>query len=73
MKSAPWELSNDVLHNVKSQLYQNILIVDKLPQTTLIGNILITISATAVRKYFFGSAFKDEAIYIHVGKDGFKL
>ena len=52
-----------MLHNVESQLYQNILIVDKLPGTTLIGNILITISATAVRKYFFGSAFKDEAIY----------
>ena len=64
MKSAPWELSNDVLHNVESQLYQNILIVDKLPGTTLIGNILITISATAVRRYFSGTRFKDEAIYI---------
>ena len=53
-----------MLHNVESQLYQNILIVDKLPGTTLIGNILITISATAVRKYFFGSTFKHEAIYI---------
>ena len=31
---------------------------------TLIGNISIIISATALKKYFFGSTFKDEAIDI---------
>ena len=72
MKSAPWELSNDVLHNVESQLYQNILIVDKLPRTTLIGNILITISATAVRKYFLDLHLKMEQ-FIYVGKDSFTV
>ena len=71
MKSAPWKLSNDVLHNV-SQLYQNILIVDKLSRTTLIGNILITISATAVRKYFLDLHLKMEQ-FIYVGKDSFTV
>ena len=64
MKSASWELSNDVLHNVESELYQNISIVDKLPRTTLIANISIIINATAIKKYFFGSTFKDQAIDI---------
>ena len=64
MKSAPWELSNDMSHNVASELYLKILIVDKLPGTTLIGNISIIINATAIKRYFIGSAFKDEAIDI---------
>ena len=64
MKNAPRELSNDMSHNAESELHQKILIVDRFPGTTLIGNILIIISATAVKKYFFGSPFHDEAIHI---------
>ena len=64
MKSAPWELSNDMSHNAESELHWKISIVDKLPGATLIGNILIIISATAVKKYFFGSPFNDKAIHI---------
>lgn len=48
------------MHDVESELHQKILVVDKLPGTTLIGNITIIISATAVKKIFFGSAFKGE-------------
>ena len=51
-------------HNVASELYLKILIVDKLPGTTLIGNISIIINATAIKRYFIGSTFKDEAIDI---------
>ena len=51
-------------HNAESDLHQKILIVDRFPGTTLIGNILIIISATAVKKYFFGSPVHDEAIHI---------
>ena len=51
-------------HNAESELHQKILIVDRFTGTTLIGNILISISATAVKKYFFGSPFNDEAIHI---------
>ena len=64
MKSAPWELSNDMSHNAESELHQKILIVDRLPGRTLIGNILIIISAMAVKKGFFGSPFNDEPIHI---------
>ena len=64
MKSTSWEHSNDILHNAKSPLDQEILIVDKLLETTLIGKISIIISATDLRKYFFWSTFKDEAIDI---------
>ena len=61
MKSTSWEHSNDILHNSKSPLDEKILIVAKLPETTLTGKISIIISATALKKYFFGSTFKDEA------------
>ena len=64
MKSAPWDLSNDMSHNAESELHQKILLVEKLPGRTLIGNISIITSATAVKKYFFGSPFDDEAIHI---------
>ena len=40
------------MHDVESELHQKILVVDKLPGTTLIGNITIIISATAVKKIF---------------------
>ena len=64
MKSAPWELSNDVLHNAESELHQKILIVERFPGITLIGNILIIISATAVKKGFFGSPFNEKTTHI---------
>ena len=64
MKSAPWELSNDMSHNAESELHQKILIVDRFPGTTLIGNILIIISATVIKKYFFGSPFNDQTSHI---------
>ena len=64
MKSAPWELSNDMSHNAESDLHQKILIVDRFPGTTLIGNILIIISATVIKKYFFGSPFNDQTSHI---------
>ena len=51
-------------HNAESDLHQKILIVDRFPGTTLIGNILIIISATAVKKYIFGSPISDEGIHI---------
>ena len=51
-------------HNAESELHQKILLVEKLPGRTLIGNISIITSATAVKKYFFGSPFDDEAIHI---------
>ena len=51
-------------HNAESELHQKILIVDRFPGTTLIGNILIIISATAVKKYIFGCPFSDEGIHI---------
>ena len=50
MKRAPWEFSNDMSHNAESELHEKILIVDRFPGTTLIANILIIISATAVKK-----------------------
>ena len=64
MKSAPRELSNDMSHNAESELHQKIFIVDRFPGTTLIGNISIIISATAVKKGFFGSPFNDQEIHI---------
>ena len=64
MKSAPWELSNDMSHNAESELHQKILIVDRFPGTTLIGNILIIISATVIKKYFFGSPSNDQTSHI---------
>ena len=51
-------------HNGESGLHQKILILDDLQGGTLIGNISIIISATAVKKYFFWFTFKDEAIDI---------
>ena len=51
-------------NNGASELHQKILILDDLPGATLIGNISIIISATAVKKYFSGSPFNDEAILI---------
>ena len=53
-----------MLHDAENELHQKILLVDKLPGRTLIGNISIITSATAVQKYFFGSPFHDEAIHI---------
>ena len=47
-----------------SELHQKILIGERFPGITLIGHILIIISATAVKKDFFGSPFNDEAIHI---------
>ena len=64
MKSAPWELSNDMLHNAESELHQEILIADRFPGKTLIGNILKIISAMAVKKAFLGSPFNDKPIHI---------
>ena len=64
MKSAPWELSNDMSHDAESELHWKILIVDRFPGTTLIGNILIIISATVIKKYFFGSPFNDQTSHI---------
>ena len=64
MKSTPWELSNDMLHNAESELHRKILIVDRFPGKTLIGDIFISISAMAVKKGFFGSPFNDEVIHI---------
>ena len=64
MKSAPWELSNDMSHNAESELHQKILIVERFPGITLIDNILIIISATAVKKGFFGSPFNEETTHI---------
>ena len=64
MKSAPLELSNDMSHNAESELHQKVLIVDRFPGITLIGNILIIISARAVKKDFFGSPFNEEPIHI---------
>ena len=64
MKSAPWELSNDMWHNAEGELYQKILILDRFPGITLIGNIVIIISATAVKKGFFGSPFNDQTTHI---------
>ena len=64
MKSAPWELPNDMLDNAESELHQKILIVERFPGITLIGNILIIISATAVKKGFFGSPFTYELSHI---------
>ena len=46
-------------HNGESGLHQKILILDDLQGGTLIGNISIIISATAVKKYFSGSPFID--------------
>ena len=51
-------------YNAESELHQKILIVERFPGTILIGNISIIISATAVKKYFSGSPFNDEAILI---------
>ena len=51
-------------HNAESELHQKILIVDRFPGTTLIGNILIIISATVIKKYFFGSPFNDQTSHI---------
>ena len=51
-------------HNAESELHQKILLLEKLPGRTLIGNISIITSATTVKKYFFGSPFDDEAIHI---------
>ena len=51
-------------HNAESELHQKILIVDRFPGTTLIGHILIIISATAVKKSFSGSPFNEEPIHI---------
>ena len=51
-------------HNTESELHQKILIVEKLPGRTLIGNISIITSATTVKKYFFGSPFNDQTSHI---------
>ena len=51
-------------HNAESELHQKILIVDRFPGTTLIGNIFIIISATVIKKYFLGSPFNDQTSHI---------
>ena len=54
-----------MLHDVASELYQNLLIAALFPGTHLTGNILETIDARTWKKYFFEPTFKGESIDIH--------
>ena len=51
-------------HDAESELHRKILIVDRFPGTTLIGNILIILSATVIKKYFLVSPFNDQTSHI---------
>ena len=56
---------NDILHDAKCKLYQNLLVADIFPGMPLISHISVTKYATPVKKYFFGSAVSDESIGIY--------
>ena len=64
MKSPPPELSNDGLHDAKSELCQKLLTIDGFSGTLLIGNISETKNARAWKKYFSRPTFKGQLIDI---------
>ena len=53
MKSAPWEVSNDMSHDTENQLCQNLWVLKYFPKSTSSGNISWSVSAAILEKKIF--------------------